>query len=133
MTLNKQSQVFLESGTGATTNNYLSDDGHLQIRGEPGTEFNLTLQTQNTRLVSATMAGRLGLCPLGFSLENHECVCSTNTADKSLVGVVECDASSFSAYLLLGYWVGCVDGGKTATSYCPPDYCDYSQLMFIKP
>ena len=61
---------------GATTNNYLLDDGFLQIKGEPCTEFSLTLQTQNTRLVSVMMPGRLGVCPLGFSLENHECVCS---------------------------------------------------------
>ena len=80
---------------GATTNNYLSDDGFLQIKGEPGTAFNLTLQTQNTRLVSVTMPGRLDVCPLGFSLENHECICSTSTLDKKLVGVAECDMCEF--------------------------------------
>ena len=124
-------QVFLESDMGATTNNYLSDDGFLLIKGEPGTVFNLTLQTQNTRLVSVVMPGRLGACPLGFALENRECVCSTSTLDKKLVGVAECDLSSFSAFLLLGYWAGCVNGGNTATSYCPPDYCDYQNALSI--
>ena len=118
-------QVFLDSKTGASTNNYLSDDGHLQIRGKPGTEFNLTLQTQNTRLVSVMKSGRLGECPLCFSLENNECVCSTSTTSTRLVGIVECDTSSFTAFLLLGYWAGCVGEGKTATSYCPLDYCEY--------
>ena len=124
-------QVFLESKTGATTNNYLSDDGRLEIRRKPGTEFNLTIQTQNTRLVSVMKSGRLGECPLGFSLENDECVCSTSTTSTRLVGIVECDTSSFSAFLLVGYWAGCVDDGKTATSYCPPDYCGYQNASSI--
>ena len=118
-------QVFLESTGDATTNNYLSDDGYLQIRGKPGTVFNLTLQTQNTRLVSVVKAGQLDDCPLGFSLEVDDCICSASKPEKKLFGIDECDLSNFLAFLQLGYWAGCVDSGKPATGYCPPDYCDY--------
>ena len=118
-------QVFLDSTGRATTNNYLADDGYLQVKGKPGTIFNITLQTQNTRLVSVTKTGIIGSCPLGFSLEYDNCICSASRANKKLFGVEECDISSFSAFLLLGYWAGCVDDGKTATSYCTPGYCGY--------
>jgi hypothetical protein len=42
-------QVFLESGVGATTNNYLSDDGFLQIKGEPGIQSLISHFKHKTR------------------------------------------------------------------------------------
>ena len=119
-------QVFLDNIVGeATTNPYIADDGYLQIRGKPGTEFTLTLQTQNTRHVSLSQFGRLGDCPLGFTLKNDSCVCSAGTTDKHVLGITECDMSEFRAILRTGYWVGCTDTDDIITSYCPSGYCSY--------
>ena len=119
-------QVFLDNVVGeATTNPYIADDGYLQIRGKPGTEFTLTLQTQNTRHVSLSQIGRLGDCPLGFTLKNYSCICSAGTTDKHFLGITECDTSEFRAILRIGYWVGCTDTDDIITSYCPPGYCNY--------
>ena len=110
------------------TNPYISENGSLQIWGRPGTEFNLTLRTLNERSVSATGTGRLGNCPLGLSLMGDECVCSASTHDRAIVGVEECDMSSFKAYLQTGYWLGCTTSGVVMTSYCPPHYCNYHDM-----
>ena len=112
----------------ARTSTYISDEGFLQIKGTPGTEFNLTLQTLNMRDVSATRTGRLGDCPLGLTLVDHECVCSASTRGKSLVGVAECDMSSFKAYLHAGYWIGCTPSNQVVTSLCPLGYCHYRNV-----
>ena len=114
-------QVFLDKVRGeATTNPYIADDGYLQIRGKPGTEFILTLQTQNTGHVSLCQVGRLGDCPLGFTLKNDSCVCSASTTDRHFLGIPKCDVHSFRAVLQIGHWVGCTDSGEIMTSYCPP-------------
>ena len=119
-------QVFLDNVRGeATTNPYIADEGYLQIRGEPGTEFILTLQTQNTRHVSLSQIGRLGDCPLGFTLKNYSCICSAGTTDKHFLGITECDMSEFRAILQIGYWVGCTETDDIITSYCPSGYCSY--------
>ena len=117
-------KVTLNSAGGvATTNSFVSEDGHLQIKGDPNTDFNLTLLTQNTRLVSTTNQGRLGKCPLGFELEKDTCVCSTGT-QVELVGVLGCDMENFRALLQVGYWIGCLES-KTLTGLCPLSYCNY--------
>ena len=119
-------QVFLAFDSGETkTNSYISDDGYLQISGIPGTEFTLTIQTQNTRHISLSRTSRLGSCPLGFTLENDVCICSARTRHRRLVGVPECNTSNFKAFLQIGYWVGCTDTDETVTSYCPLGYCNY--------
>ena len=117
-------KVSLRSTDGSVrTNAFIAEDGHLQIRGNPGTNFNLTLLTQNTRHISATMAGRLVECPIGFVLEGDTCVCSTGTSAK-LVGVIGCDIENFRALLQVGYWIGC-SGSKILTGLCPLSYCSY--------
>ena len=120
-------QVFLEIhiGRATTSTSYISDDGYLQLSGTPGTEFTLTVQTQNTRHISFFRDSKLGHCPLGFTLQNDVCVCSASTSDKHLVGISECNMSNFRAFLQIGYWVGCTRDGEIATSYCPPGYCNY--------
>ena len=120
-------QAFLDIDSGqAVTNSYISDDGHLQIKGQPGTKFTLRIQTQNTRHTSSSRTSRLGNCPMGFILDNDGvCVCTANTRDRRLVGVPECNTSSFKAVLQIGYWVGCIEGDEVATSYCPLGYCNY--------
>ena len=119
-------QVFLESeGGSAKTSDYMSEDGYLQITGTPGTHFNLTLQSQNTRLVSVTQVSKLGECPLGFIFQNDTCVCSASTNNRYLDGVTECDITTFKASLQIGYWIGCTDNGYVITSYCPQEYCNY--------
>ena len=118
--------VFLDFDSGdAKTNSYIADDGYLQISGKPGTEFTLTIQTQNTRHVFSSQTSRLGKCPLGFTLENDVCICSARTSSKRLVGVPECNTSNFKAFLHIGYWVGCTDTDEIVTSYCPRGYCKY--------
>ena len=118
-------QVFLKVhvGRATTSTSYISDDGYLQLSGTPGTEFTLTVQTQNTRHISFFTDGKLGHCPLGFTLQNEVCVCSASTSDKRLVGISECNI--LTAFLQIGYWVGCTRDGEIVTSYCPPGYCNY--------
>ena len=87
--------VRIDSTTG-TANTYISNDGHLTITGKPGTEFNLILQTQNTRHVAVKKTGSLGECPLGFILENNsECVCSASSQDKQFIGIPHSDVLKF--------------------------------------
>ena len=120
-------KVMLESfGGAARTNPFISDDGHLLISGEPGTTFTLTLQTQNTRHVSVTKSGKLGNCPLGFTLVNSSvCVCSASLPNKGLVGVRGCDYVKFWALLQIGYWVGCTRSQNAITGVCPLSFCSY--------
>ena len=120
-------QVFLKFhvGRATTSTSYISDDGYLQISGTPGTEFTITLQTQNTRHISFSRDSKLGRCPLGLTLKNEVCVCSASTSDKRLVGITEYNMSNFRAFLRIGYWVGCTRDCEIATSYCPPGYCNY--------
>ena len=120
-------QVILDIhvGRATTSTSYISDDGYLQLSGTPGTEFTITLQTQNTRHISFSRDSKLGHCPLGLTLKNEVCVCSASTSDKRLVGITECNMSNFRAFLQIGYWVGCTRDGEIATSYCPLGYCNY--------
>ena len=118
----------LDSAGGVTiTNPFVSDDGYIVIRGVQGTEFNLTLQTQNTRHISTTKNGVVGNCPLGFVWENDVCVCSTSTAHQQ-VGISSCDMNQFKAFLQVGYWLGCTDTGTVVTGYCPLGYCKYENI-----
>ena len=119
-------QVFVNFSSGeANTNSYISDDGYLYVSGKPGTEFTLTVQTQSTRHVSSSQTSRLRNCPLGFILENDVCVCSAHISNRHLVGVPACNTSNFRAFLRIGYWIGCTDTDRIATSYCPLGYCNY--------
>ena len=124
-------QVIIESAMGSVlTSPYISDDGFLQITGKPGTAFNLTLKTQNTRQVSLTKPGRLENCPFGFILNmGNRCVCSAAT-DSYSVGIPQCNMQRFQAYLQTGYWAGCTDFGETITGYCPFEYCYYKNSSF---
>ena len=125
-TISTAYQAFLDITSGqAVTNSYISDDGHIQIRGQPGTEFILRIQTQNTRHTSSSRASRLGNCPIGFILEKDVCICTAKTKDRRLVGVPECNMSSFKAVLQIGYLIGCIESDEIATSYCPLGYCNY--------
>ena len=122
-------QVFLDNIVGeAKTSPYISDNDLLQISGRPGTTFNITFKTQNTRHVSLTQFGRLGDCPIGFVLKNDVCVCSTYFKSERLIGVLECNTSIFRAFLQIGYWIGCSETGDIITSYCPPGYCNYENV-----
>lgn len=117
-------QITINSNEGVTTpNSFISEEGHLQIRGSPGKTFSLTLLTQNTRHVSATKTGRLGDCPLGFVLDEDVCTCETGQK-ADLVGVVECRTAMFQTQLQVGYWIGC-RGSKPLTGLCPLGYCNY--------
>ena len=122
-------QVFLDNIVGeAKTSPYISDTDLLQISGRPGTTFNITFKTQNTRHVSLSQFGRLGDCPIGFVLKNDVCVCSTYFKSERLIGVLECNTSIFRAFLQIGYWIGCSETGDIITSYCPPGYCNYQDV-----
>ena len=95
----------------------------MQITGDPGTNFSLTLLTQNTRHVSVNQKGTLSYCPLGFVLEKDKRICSIGTPAE-LVGVVRCDIVRFQAYLQVDYWIGC-SNSKLLTGICPSSYCNY--------
>ena len=123
-------QIALTVGSGgqARTNPFIPDDGHLQVWGRPGTEFNLTLYVQYFRHASLTRSGLLGDCPLGLTLQGEECVCSVSIPGKRLVGVVECDMSNFQAHIQIGFWIGCTPANKVITGYCPLGYCNYNNI-----
>ena len=117
-------KVTLDSSDGEIkTNPFVSNDGYLEIRGEPGIKYNLTIQTQNTRHIIATKSGSLGECPLGFMLKGDECVCSSKQ-----VGVLECNTMLFRAFLHVGYWVGCTDSEMMMTGYCPIWFCKFENV-----
>ena len=123
-----QVAITVGSGGQARTNPFIPDNGHLQVWGTPGTEFNLTLYVQYFGHVSLTKPGLLGDCPLGLTLEGEECKCSLSTPGKHLVGVVECDMSNFQAHIQIGFWIGCTPANKVITGYCPPGYCNYNNI-----
>ena len=110
----------------AKTNPYVSDDGYIEIRGKPGTQFILTLQTVNTRQASTSMNGTLGECPLAFQLQNDVCICSAH----QYVGVSACDTNLFSGLLQVGYWLGCTNSGTVISGFCPLGYCKYENTTF---
>ena len=120
-------KVILKSFGGVVkTSPFIADDGHLQISGKPGTHFYLTLLTQNTRHVSATKRGKLGDCPIGFTLVNDSlCVCSASTPNREIVGMTGCDSANFRALLQIGYWIGCTNTERTVTGVCPLNFCSY--------
>ena len=66
--------IFDSDNNRAKTNDFTSDNGIIQIFGNPGTHFNLTLRTLNTRQVSVTKSGILGNCPLGSLWSTVPCV-----------------------------------------------------------
>ena len=107
----------------AKTNPYISYDSLIQINGKPGTSFDLTLETQNTRRLAITHSGKIGDCPLGLKLENDMCVCSAYTTNEYYVGILECDMLQFNAIIQKDHWFGCIDG-HLGTSYCPHGYCN---------
>ena len=128
-------KVILDSiGGVARTNPFIADDGHLQINGIPGTNFTLSLLTQNTRHVSAIKRGRLGNCPLGFTLVNDSvCVCSASIPNKEFVGMTGCDSFSFRASLQIGYWIGCTGTNSIVTGVCPLNLCRHRDSLLLIP
>ena len=129
-------QVFMDIVNGtANTNPYISDDDYLEISGQPGTVFNIKIQTLSTRRVSFSRSARLGNCPIGFTLVKGVCVCSSVTVDKQLIGIEQCNVSYFRALLLVGSWIGCSGAdGDVATGYCPLKYCNFNDRQnFLVP
>ena len=126
-------QVLLESeGDKVSTAPFISYDGRIQIYGEPGTKFNLTLQTQDIRHVSITKSSMLENCPLGFILVNRStCVCSANIPDRRYAGISFCDSDSFYALLQAGYWVGCIEDNTIVTGLCPLGFCKSQKSLFV--
>ena len=117
-------------GNEIVSNDYLSDDGNLQFNGEPGTNFALTLVTQNKRpIISPTKLGRLETCPLGFVLVNNACVCSADIHDERFIGIPACDYGNFQALLQAGYWVGCTDDNTIVTGVCY--FCNYHNKSLL--
>ena len=122
-------KITITKGRVTMTNPYVNNDGNIRLKGEPGTEFSLTIQTQGLRQVSVTKTGVLGDCPLGLTLENDTCVCSADT-DERYVGISECDMTEFTAYLHDDLWLGCTRPNKhLVTSYCPSGYCSNSEAV----
>ena len=123
-------KVLLESEGEISTAPFLSYEGRMELHGEPGTYFNLTLQTQSTRHVIVTKSGRLESCPLGFILVNSStCVCSANIPDREYTGIVSCDSDNFQALLQVGYWVGCIEDSVIVTGVCPVGFCKQKSLF----
>ena len=117
-------QVFLFIRQGnVSTNRFLSDDGYIQIKGLPGSKFELMLRTQNTRPISLSKTGRIGNCPLGLLFHGNSCVCSAQTPNRHLLGIVECDMSAFRAIIGKYFWIGCSESGEVSTGYCTLGYC----------
>lgn len=130
-------QIFLNPIRGnATASPFIADGNFLVIDGYPGSEFLLTLRTQNTRYVSNTKPGRLGDCPLGLTLHHNNtitCTCSHLFEDKRLYGIAECIIEiSYRVYIWKDHWIGCTGNNTVITGSCPLGYCHSQSVGELK-
>ena len=118
--------IFESDALFAKTDPSISNKGPLQVFGKPGTWFNLTLEIQNARYVTATPPGVLGNCPLGFILVNSSvCICSADIPGREIASIPSCDYVNFRALLLIGYWIGCTANNTVETGVCV--WCNYER------
>ena len=101
----------------------------IQLKGNPGNQAYLSLQTVSTRQSYITLSVEIAQCPPGFKLENFECICNS----KEHYGLLECDRD-FRGILSPGLWAGNIldeNSGKIelVTSVCPRTFCDYNNML----
>jgi hypothetical protein len=101
----------------------LSDE--IALKGAPGQEASLLLQTLPPRQTSLELQVKLLECPPGFTLANgNECICDP----RPYIGL-RCDASKFYSFITPGYWAGLVTHDNEtvlATGAAPTGFCDYN-------
>ena len=101
----------------------LSDE--IALKGVPGQEASLLLQTLPPRQTSLELQVKLLDCPPGFTLANgNECICDP----RPYIGL-RCDANKFYSFISPGFWAGLVmheNGTVLATGTAPTEFCDYN-------
>ena len=102
----------------------------ILLKGKPGDEAQLYLQTVSTRQSYISLSIEIADCPPGFKLENDsECVCNS----KEHYGLLECDRDFYSV-LSPGLWIGIIADENTGntelvTSVCPRTFCNYNNTF----
>ena len=90
----------------------------IQLRGKPGAEAGLILETISSRDVFTRLKVKLADCPPGYTLDNNlQCVCNA----EAYIGLFKCHDFNMYSSLLPGYWAGIIDtkgGSKFVTSAC---------------
>ena len=104
----------------------------IQLKGKPGDQAHLYLQTVSTRQSYTKLFVEIADCPPGFKLENFGCVCNS----KEYYGLLECD-NDFRSVLTPGLWIGNIPDEETGeielvTSICPRTFCDYNNTFADK-
>ena len=119
----------------ASSSRYISANV-VELNGEVGADFQLTLNTVGRRIISLSVNATLTNCPPGlvYSRSADKCVCSATTIDKQYRGITKCSTEVFSGILDRGYWAGCYgDNNHTVilTAECPFGYCRYEDTREI--
>ena len=100
----------------------LSDE--IALKGMPGQEASLLLQTLPPRQTSLELQVKLLDCPPGFIVADNECICDP----RPYIGL-RCDANKFYSFISPGFWAGLVtheNGTVLATGTAPTGFCDYN-------
>ena len=94
--------------------NYISNNELILYKLSPSvTNVTISLNTVNEVLHQVQIYAQLMDCPPGLSLNaNGKCSCVGDFSDR-----VECHDSTFSSYLLRGYWIGQYKG-DTVVGHC---------------
>ena len=101
-------------------NNY--SNGVITLKGKPGSNGTLILETISVKKLSIKVRVVLVLCPPGFSISNGICECMAS----QYFGLEGC--SNFQANISVGFWSGYIiqNGIEIfATGICPTGFCQY--------
>ena len=97
-------------------------NGVITIKGKPGDNGTLILETITAKKLSVMVRVALVLCPPGFSIVNGTCECMAS----QYAGLEGC--SNFQANISVGFWSGYIiqNGVEIfATGICPTGFCSY--------
>ena len=97
-------------------------NGVITLKGKPGSNGTLILETISAKKLSVKVCVVLVLCPPGFSISNGTCECMASR----YVGLEGC--CNFQANISVGFWSGYIiqHGTETfVTGICPTGFCQY--------
>ena len=88
-----------------STSQYISDN-RIEIRGEPHCDGSLSLETQDSRVLSTEVKVTMLPCPLGMITlgSGNSAVCQCSTGNYG--GLVQCSDAEFRAKMRRGGWMG---------------------------
>jgi len=118
-----------------------SINGHTQLYGPPGSDFDIQMVTGGNIPLAITVNIQLADCPPGFypngTIQNYtSCACSVNVRGQEYLGIVECDELGLVAKIRSAHFATYDDfnGVKVLlTSDCPTGYCNDSNAVLQLP